>query len=243
MTETLHRLNADLLLFFNSYHQEWCDNFMLLFTDRFTWIPLYVFIVGIIIHCYGWRRAPIIFVGVALTITLADQLCASVLRPMFKELRPSNPENPLSEFVTVVNGYRGGRYGFPSCHAANTFALTAFLYVIIPKRKFLVFTLVWALMNCYSRMYLGVHYPGDILAGAAIGSVIGYGVARSVEAVLRRIGNSEGSHKDAGFTYKPFTVPIVKFNGSEISFYSIDTGIAAGIGIIIVIGVLAFFHV
>lgn len=195
MTETLHRLNADLLLFFNSYHQEWCDNFMLLFTDRFTWIPLYVFIVGIIIHCYGWRRALIIFVGVALTITLADQLCASVLRPMFKELRPSNPENPLSEFVTVVNGYRGGRYGFPSCHAANTFALIGSLVTFTRSGRFAVMLLLWGLFVCYTRMYLGVHYPTDLLMGATIGSTLGISialVAQRIGANARRIRDSRG---------------------------------------------------
>lgn len=88
-------------------------------------------------------------------------------------MRPSNPDNPLSAAVTVVNGYRGGRYGFPSCHAANTWALTALLIPVLRNRLSTASLILWAVLNCWSRMYLGVHYPGDILAGTAVGIAAG----------------------------------------------------------------------
>lgn len=96
---------------------------------------------------------------------------ASLIRPEVARLRPSNLENPLSEMVHIVNGYRGGSYGFPSCHAANTFGLAFFVVYLFRSRLLSTFILVWALVTCYSRAYLGVHYPGDLLAGAVLGFV------------------------------------------------------------------------
>ena len=84
---------------------------------------------------------------------------------------PPNLENPLSAMVHIVNGYRGGSYGFPSCHAANTFGLAFFILYLFRSRLLSTFILAWALVTCYSRAYLGVHYPGDLLAGAVLGFV------------------------------------------------------------------------
>ena len=108
----------------------------------------------------GAKRA----VAIALTITFADQMGATVIRPLVCRPRPANLENPISEFVQIVNGYRGGRYGFPSCHAANTFGLAFFLFYLFRNRSLNWFIMLWALLTCYSRSYLGVHYPGDLLA-------------------------------------------------------------------------------
>ena len=85
--------------------------------------------------------------------------------------------------IHIVNGYRGGRYGFPSCHAANTFGLAFFLVYLFRQRMLSVFILLWALVTCYSRAYLGVHYPGDLLAGALLGFIgasLFYGLFRKV---------------------------------------------------------------
>ena len=105
-------------------------------------------------------------------------LSASLIRPVVARLRPANLDNPLSAMVHVVDGYRGGAYGFPSSHAANTAGLTFFVIQVFRKRAMLWLMVGWMLLVCYSRMYLGVHFLGDILVGIIIGAVIGTLMAR-----------------------------------------------------------------
>lgn len=100
---------------------------------------------------------------------------------------PSNPANPLSEMVHIVGGYRGGSYGFPSCHAANSFALASFLTLLFANRKLSLFIFAWAVLNSYSRVYLGVHYPGDLLVGAIIGTAAGLAMAFAAGYVADRV--------------------------------------------------------
>lgn len=173
MTDYLLDIDNSLHLFLNSAHCPFFDSFMSLYSGRFIWIPMYVALLIIMLRRYPLAKVLILLIGIALSITLADQICASVLRPVFQRLRPSNLDNPISEFVHIVNGYRGGAYGFPSCHAANSFALAVFAAMLIHRRSFTAFILIWAAINCYSRIYLGVHYPGDLLVGGVIGAIIG----------------------------------------------------------------------
>lgn len=107
--------------------------------------------------------------------------------PEVCRLRPSNPANPLSEMVHIVGGYRGGSYGFPSCHAANSFALASFLILLFANRKLSLFIFAWAVLNSYSRVYLGVHYPGDLLVGAIIGTAAGLAMAFAAGYVADRV--------------------------------------------------------
>lgn len=186
MIETLQHLDSSVFLFFNSAHCDFFDSFMSLYSGRFIWIPTYAALLIVMLRRYPLARVLCLLVGIALSITIADQLCASVIRPVFERLRPSNLANPLSEFTHIVNGYRGGAYGFPSCHAANSFALAVFAATMLRQRSFTIFILLWAAVNCYSRVYLGVHYPGDLLVGALIGSAIGYLCCRASVAVFDR---------------------------------------------------------
>lgn len=172
MLEELQHIDETLLLLANSFHTPGLDAFMHCATGRFVWIPFYLLLGAIVVRKYGWRRALLAIVMIGVTITLADQLCSSVLRPLLCRPRPSNPDSPIAHLVTIVDGYRGGRYGFPSCHAANSVALAVFFGRLMRSRLALVLMLVWALFLCYTRMYLGVHYPGDILLGGTIGCLI-----------------------------------------------------------------------
>lgn len=101
-------------------------------------------------------------------------MCSSVIRPVVARLRPANLENPIVDMVYIVNGYRGGSYGFPSCHAANSFGLAMYVIFLCRKRWLSFFIVAWAILNCYTRIYLGVHYPGDLIVGAIIGGFGGW---------------------------------------------------------------------
>lgn len=159
-----------LLLFVNSLHTPFFDTVMWLVSDRWIWVPLYVLLVYIIFSHTTWKRGVLCLVAIALVICATDQTCASLIRPVLERLRPSNVANPISPLVHTVNGYRGGSYGFPSCHAANTFALAVFMSLQIHRKWFTMAMFIWAVVVSYSRMYLGVHYFGDLLCGALIGT-------------------------------------------------------------------------
>lgn len=161
--------DAQLLLAVNGMHNSFFDVFMYAYSGKLVWIPLYAALVYVLFRNLPWKIAGMCIVGVALTIVFADQIGASLIRPWAERLRPSNLDNPLSEYVHIVNGYRGGRYGFPSCHASNTFGLAFYLMFLIRRKGFTCFMMAWAVVTCYSRAYLGVHYPGDLLVGALLG--------------------------------------------------------------------------
>ncbi|MDE6458987.1 MAG: phosphatase PAP2 family protein [Muribaculum sp.] len=203
MIEYLNQLDASILLFFNGMHSPFFDKFMMLCTGRFIWIPMYVTILLILIKSFKPKQVLLYAIALAIAITLTDQTCSSIIRPIFERLRPSNPENPLSQYIHIVNGYRGGSYGFPSCHAANSFALAVFVVCLVRRRRLAFFIFGWAILNSYSRIYLGVHYPGDLFIGAIVGSFFGYICYR---AARRFNTETDGT---VSHTYR---IPVFKLN-------------------------------
>lgn len=167
----LSDIDARLLLIVNGAHSPFFDSVMWCISGRWIWVPFYSVLAYLLFRRMSWKRASICLVTIGLIILAADQTCATLIRPEIGRLRPANLNNPLSSFVHVVNGYRGGRYGFPSCHAANTFALAVFMSLVIRHKWFTVMMFSWAFIVSYSRMYLGVHYFGDLFCGATIGSL------------------------------------------------------------------------
>lgn len=167
----LSDIDARLLLIVNGAHSPFFDSVMWCISGRWIWVPFYAVLAYLLFRRMSWKRASICLVTIGLIILAADQTCATLIRPEISRLRPANLNNPLSSFVHVVNGYRGGRYGFPSCHAANTFALAVFMSLVIRHKWFTVMMFSWAFVVSYSRMYLGVHYFGDLFCGATIGSL------------------------------------------------------------------------
>ena len=160
------------MIFLNGHFTEWTDAFMWYFSGKVIWIGFYICLLWAIKLRYGWRRSLGILVVIALIITLADQACGHWVRDAVARLRPSNPANPISPSIHIINNYRAGAYGFPSCHAANSFALAVFVSLLFKYHRITLSMMAWAVVTAYSRIVLGVHYPGDLLVGACAGSII-----------------------------------------------------------------------
>lgn len=162
-------MDETILLWINHHYNDYWDAYMPMLTHRFAWIPMYIALAYAIVRTLGWKRGMMFIVAIALTTLLADQVSSHVIRPWVQRLRPSNVDNPLSAMIHIVNGYRGYPYGMPSSHAANTVGLLTMLALRFRNKGLVATTTVWMLMQVYSRMYLGVHYPTDILVGAMVG--------------------------------------------------------------------------
>ena len=171
ITQAFIDLDTMLTLGINGMHNAFWDVFMPLFSSKNVWVLFYATLVFLIARNFRWRVTLLWFVAVAVLILFCDQLCASVLRPVVCRLRPCDPENPLSDAVRLVKGYRPVSYSCPSAHAANSWALATFVACIFRRKWLSLMLFVWAALTCYSRLYLGVHYLGDVLMGMLIGCV------------------------------------------------------------------------
>lgn len=158
------------------------DSFWFFISSNTAWVPLGITLVLSLTFYKKDLPIPSLVItlllvfGLALTVTIADQISASVLKPMFTRLRPSHSED-ISGLLHHVNNYKGGRYGFVSSHAANAFAVFAFLAPTFRHRVTAFILFAWACLVSYSRIYLGVHYVGDIVAGGFLGLTVGRGVS------------------------------------------------------------------
>ncbi len=190
--ETLSNIDSDLFLFLNSLHVNWLDKVMIAVTQMWVWMPLYLLLIYCIVKQYG-KRCWWIILAVGLVVLCSDQLSAHVCKPFFQRLRPCYDDD-FQDLIYLPKGLAGGKYGFVSSHAANTFAVAAFLTAALHKyRNWMGLVLyLWAFISSYSRIYLGFHYPGDIVCGALLGILIGLILWKVFQLiVVRKVWKSE----------------------------------------------------
>jgi undecaprenyl-diphosphatase len=170
----MEELDRNIFLFINSHHSLFFDTAMWVISMKTAWIPLYLVMIYLLARQYG-KKVWIILLFVPLLVIITDQ-GASLIKNLVQRPRPCH-EPSLAGLVHTIRGYCPGMYGFISGHASNSFGLAAFTAILIKKRWY-----TWAVFTCavlisYSRIYLGVHYPGDVLAGNLLGLITGVGLA------------------------------------------------------------------
>jgi undecaprenyl-diphosphatase len=180
----LERLDQHLLLFLNSLNSPFWDQVMYNISGRAIWIPLYLAIL-IALGIRYKRKFLVLILMIIIAITLSDQ--GSVLfKNSFQRLRPCH-EPALEGLVHLVKDRCGGSFGFVSSHASNAFTVAVFSLSLIRRRWVTYCLIFWALVVGYSRIYLGVHYPGDVICGSLLGAVIGWGVYKLYELIDRKL--------------------------------------------------------
>lgn len=161
-------MDEQLFFLINGHHNLFFDQFMWMVSQKTVWIPLYVALLYTVWRNYSWRGVMMILVMVGLGMLVTDTGNHYLLRPWIGRLRPSNPDNPIAPLVHTVNGGVGKGCGFPSAHSANIWLLSFLMIHFVRNRMVTVAMVCAALLVCYSRVYLGYHYPGDILGGFAL---------------------------------------------------------------------------
>jgi undecaprenyl-diphosphatase len=180
----VEQLDHRLFLFLNSINSPFWDKVMNFMSLVAVWIPMYLAIL-IFLGIKYKKRFWIILLFIILAVVLSDQTSVFI-KNAFDRPRPCH-EFSLQGLVHLVNGRCGGMYGFVSSHATNSFTVALLSLLFIRNRWYTVFIIIWAAAVSYSRIYLGVHYPGDVLGGALLGTFIGWGVYKIFEAVDKRI--------------------------------------------------------
>lgn len=180
--EQIIDIDIAIFLWLNELHTAWLDAPIFFLSETKTWIPFYGFLI-ILIYRTLKKKIWIVLIAIAFLVFLTDGITSSFMKPYFQRLRPSHESN-LKDDIHLVqdengNLYKGGQYGFASSHAANTFGLAMFLWLLFHKQwKYVRLLFFWAFLVSYTRIYLGVHYPLDILAGALVGVLCAFFMAK-----------------------------------------------------------------
>lgn len=169
----INELDHQLTLAINGSDSLFWDNVMYTVTNTFSWSLVILTLLIIIFKNNNWKETLMVYLTIALLIFVADRICSGIVKPMVARWRPTQDPH-LMYFIDVVRNYRGGQYGFFSGHACNTMCMAVFLSCLFRSAKVTFTLLFWSLTTTFTRLYLGVHYLGDICVGFCIGILLGF---------------------------------------------------------------------
>ncbi len=186
MIQYLAEIDKEIFLFLNSFYSPFWDKIMWWVSLKYVWVPLYAGVLFFIFYLRRYKTAILAVLSLILLVTITDQTSVHLFKQVFERLRPCH-DPQIGHLVHIVNNKCGGQFGFVSSHAANTFGFATFTSLFFRNRYFSVFIILWASMVSYSRIYLGVHYTGDIIGGIILGIFCGYIVYRLYVMIVQKI--------------------------------------------------------
>ena len=184
-------LDQRLTLLLNGSASLYWDHVAWIATSTIVWFPVALVLCWVIVRSGNMRSILLFLLFLDLAILLADQVASGICKPLFARPRPARSLD-IMYAIDVVNGYRGGQYGFFSSHAANTMAVATFLSLVIRYRRLTFHLMLWVLLNCWTRVYLGVHYVSDLAVGLLWGAVVGVGLYYIWRWLTRRLAARDG---------------------------------------------------
>ncbi len=210
--ESLLFWDKHLFLAINGCNSSFWDGVMFAISAKFTWVPLYIAVLIVIIK--NWKRESIwLIIALVSCIVISDQISSGLIKELVQRLRPSHALE-LKNMVHLVNGYSGGQFGFVSSHAANSFGFALLSATLFRNKKYTSCIFGWALLVSYSRIYLGVHYPLDVLGGALVGIL---GALACYYAIVKLRPSLLTPHNDYSIVEKPKAIlPLLVFGLSIV---------------------------